>query len=109
MPQLAHPRPQNEEDTLPCHTVDLQRTRSNTGSLRTPIQAPTSVYISNTVHMETMMNAIHLQLADLLTDLITASPLPPFLFYTATQPRITLNLSPEVCGTQYYRGEPKLS
>ena len=69
--------PQKEEDTLPFHTVDIRRTRSNTGSLRTPIQAPTSVYISNTVHMETMTNEIHLQLDDFLT----ASP-PFFIVST---------------------------
>ena len=67
--------PQKEDNTLPSHTVNVWRTRSNTGSLLTRIQAPTCVYIANTVHMEKVMNAIHLQLIDFLR---ASPPAPPF-------------------------------
>ena len=79
MPQLAHPRPPKGRGHLSSHTIDprQKKKRNNTGSLRTPIQAAPGVYISNTVHMETVMNAIHLQQVNLLTASPPVFSLPP--------------------------------
>ena len=89
--------PQKEEDTLPSHTADTGPNTKHRGSLRSSRVAATG---SHTVYIRTVIDATTCKK-------ITSKQLhaQDFSIYTATQPRATLNLSPEACGTPFYIGE----